>query len=98
MRPLLLLAAVLTLTACTPEKLGAWVRTQSGTIKDVSTQAQDAVELGKLTVEQMRQQAAEAASRAAQVKEGIEKIREGEQLVREGLQTGTGAGTSVSSR
>lgn len=96
MRLSLFFAAVfLLLTACTPEKFGAWLRTQSGTIATAERQAKDAATLAKMKLDEAKREADAVASRAAVVEEGIAKLREGQDLLKKGL---TGSGTSVSSR
>ena len=88
MRTLLLAAVLLTLTACTPEKLGAWLRTQSGSIQEASQQAKDAVTLTKMQLEAAKERADELSSRAKQVQQGVTKIVEGQELVKQGLEGG----------
>lgn len=94
MRLLVLATILLTLTACTPEKFGAWVRTQSGTIVGASQQAKDALTLTKMQLEAAKKQADEISSRAKQVQQGVTKIVEGQELVKQGLE---GGGQSSSS-
>jgi hypothetical protein len=91
MRVLPLLAISLVLVACTPEKFGAWLRTQSGSVKEFTQEAKDAAALAKMKADQAASMANEAANRAREVQEGIGKIVEGQKLVREGLRIGTGS-------
>lgn len=94
MRLASLFLATLLLTACTPEKLGAWLRTQSGTIATAEQQAKDAATLAKMKLDEAKRMADEAASRAAALKQGLGKVQEGNELIQGAL---TGAKNSSSS-
>ncbi|MFA6523453.1 MAG: hypothetical protein WCS85_03750 [Candidatus Peribacteraceae bacterium] len=82
---LLFTTVFLLLTACTPEKLGAWLRTQSGTIATAERQAKDAATLAKMKLDETKRTADAVASRAAALKAGVDKLQEGNDLIQGAL-------------